>query len=397
MLRAFSRPGLLLIATTIGLTVLYGAVTFVRARAASPTVSLARTPGGGIQPQALIDNNGVIHLIYYTGDPGHGDIYYVHKKAGENAPFSEPIRVNSTPGSAIAVGTIRGAQLALGKDNRVMVVWNGSDRAQNGPGGSPMLFASLNGGGTAFEPERNLITKHGGLDGGGSVAADDTGNVYVVWHAIAPGTPEDGGNIYLARSTDNGKSFAAEKRINPEVTGACGCCSMRAYVDKKGSVYVLYRSASNGGASRDTILLVSNNRGATFSSSMVQRWPVNACPMTSFSLAEAGNQVLGAWETSQGVYYGKMASGASAFGAITAPSGVGVGGRKYPVAVPNSKGQVLVAWAEGCGWAHGGSVAWQVYDKNGQPSGTKGHADGVPTWSLISAVPRPDGTFILFY
>src|SRR5207247_2174995 len=82
--------------------------------AAAPSVSLVRTPDGGIQPQAVVDSQGVVHLIYYKGDAGDGDIFYVHQAPGQGATFSKPIQVNSQPQSAIAAGTIRGAHLAVG-------------------------------------------------------------------------------------------------------------------------------------------------------------------------------------------------------------------------------------------------------------------------------------------
>ena len=47
------------------------------AAAPSSRVTVIRTPDRGIQPQAAIDRNGVVHLIYYQGDPGGGDIFYV--------------------------------------------------------------------------------------------------------------------------------------------------------------------------------------------------------------------------------------------------------------------------------------------------------------------------------
>ena len=65
-------------------------------------VSLLRVPNGGIQPQAMVDRKGTVHLIYFSGDPRAGDIFYVRSVAGET--FSAPIRVNSRPGSAIAIG-----------------------------------------------------------------------------------------------------------------------------------------------------------------------------------------------------------------------------------------------------------------------------------------------------
>lgn len=174
-------------------------------------VTLMPTPNGGIQPQAVVDSQGVVHLIYYKGDPQAGDLFYARMKSGE-IRFSAPIRINSQPGSAIAMGTIRGAQIALGAEDRVHVAWNGSNKAEpKGPGGSPMLYTRLDAAGMSFEPQRNLITWAGGLDGGGTLAANRTGDVYVAWHADPGQGGEDKRAVYLARSSDNGKTFGRER------------------------------------------------------------------------------------------------------------------------------------------------------------------------------------------
>ena len=104
----------------------------IHARAAeidpSRKVTLTRVPNGGIQPQVAVDAAGAVHMVYYRGDPGHGDLYYVRSRDG-GATFSTPLQVNSQPGSAIAVGNIRGAHIAVGKtvgnNVRVHVAWNG--------------------------------------------------------------------------------------------------------------------------------------------------------------------------------------------------------------------------------------------------------------------------------
>src|SRR5688572_7162370 len=94
-----------------------------RAESASK-VTLLRTPDAGIQPQAVVDDSGTVHLIYYKGEAAAGDILYVSRKA-ENDSFSRPIRVNTQSGSAIAAGSIRGAHLAVGVRGKVHVVWDG--------------------------------------------------------------------------------------------------------------------------------------------------------------------------------------------------------------------------------------------------------------------------------
>ena len=70
--------------------------------------------------------------------------------------------------SSVATGNIRGGRIALGRQGRVYVAWNGSAKlGEPAKGRSPMLFTRLNDAGTAFEPERNLIQTAYGLDGGG--------------------------------------------------------------------------------------------------------------------------------------------------------------------------------------------------------------------------------------
>jgi hypothetical protein len=91
-------------------------------------VTTLRVPQGGIQPQAVVDDKGTVHLIYFHGEPRGGNVFYVRSTGG--AKFTEPIRVNSRPNSAIAVGNIRGAHVAVGKNGRAHVAWMGSDQAQ---------------------------------------------------------------------------------------------------------------------------------------------------------------------------------------------------------------------------------------------------------------------------
>ncbi len=45
--------------------------------AASPKVTFEKTPHNGIQPQAIIDARGTLHLLYYKGKLREGDLYYV--------------------------------------------------------------------------------------------------------------------------------------------------------------------------------------------------------------------------------------------------------------------------------------------------------------------------------
>lgn len=361
--------------------------------AGSGRVSLVRTPDGGIQPQALADANGVVHLIYYKGDSGSGDIFYVSQQSGQS-DFSRPIRVNTRSGSAIAAGTIRGAQLALGRNGRVHVAWNGHAPINGSYMEAPMLYTRLNDAGTAFEPERDVITFARGLDGGGSVAADKDGNVHVFWHAPKPGNTngEAGRAVFVAHSANDGESFAREKLATPKPTGACGCCGMKGFVDRSGNVFALYRSASNL-TNRDETLLLSRNRAADFEIAYSHGWKIAACPMSSAFLSETKTGVLAAAETHGRVFFIRVDPKTGSTSPPVSPEEKG----KHPIVIGNGADEVLLVWIVGTSWGKGGDVAWQLYDDAGRPTPEKGRAEGVPAWSLASAFAKPDGSFVIVY
>ena len=383
-----ARPTILVLGVAVG-WLLLGPATAL----AGPKVKLSRVPNHGIQPQALVDGRGAIHLLYFLGDPSGGDIFYVRQEPGE-ASFSAPVRVNSQPGTAIALGTIRGAQMALGRNGRVHVTWNGnrSDGQHRGP---PMFYARLADAGTGFEPQRDLITHAAGLDGGGSVAADDRGNVYVVWHAPKAAEDEDETQraVFVARSADEGRTFSRETPAIPQPAGACGCCGLRAFADRRGEVFVLFRAAAEK-VNRDEILLASRDRGASFEIINSDPWKVTTCPMSSAWLSESPDRVLAAWETNAKIFLARVHPETLKLSGVTSPETQA--SCQHPVAASDARGEVLLAWTEGTGWEKGGAAAWQLYDAEGRTL-EKGRANGVPAWGLVAAVPRADGGFLIFY
>ena len=237
----------------------------VEAAGPKDRVVVVAAPDGGIQPQAVVDDAGSVHLIYFKGDPAAGDLFYVRSAPG-TTEFSKAIQVNTQSGSAIAVGTIRGGQMALGRSGQVHVAWNGSQNASppNPIKGTPMLYARRNQNGSAFERQRNLMHKSFYLDGGGSIGADKAGNVYVAWHATStdaqPG--EAGRKLWIARSSDDGATFAEEEPALADAIGACACCGTKALVDRRGALYVLYRAATRN-VERDMMLVTSRDQGQT--------------------------------------------------------------------------------------------------------------------------------------
>jgi hypothetical protein len=263
-------------------------------------------------------------------------------------------------------------------------------------GKEPMWYTRINDAGTAFEPERNVIQMAYGLDGGGSLAADNAGDVYVVWHASAPGTEgEANRRVWIARSTDDGATFEREKPVWDRATGACGCCGLNAFADRKGTLYVLYRSATEI-VHRDMYLMVSKDHGQTFEGTDVSKWNVGYCVMSSEAFAQGPVGVLAAWETEKQAYYGRVDPATGKMSTPVAAPGAG-DNRKHPAVAGNAQSETLFAWTEGMGWKKGGTLAWQVYDKSGQATAEHGKVAGVAVWSLVAAFTRPDGGFTIVY
>lgn len=370
-----------------------------------------RVPDGGLYPQSTVDSRGVLHLVYVRGDPRGADAYYVRSDDGGTA-FSKPVPVNSQPKSIIIAGTVRGPHMALGRGGRVHVAWMGSSTAEPRMGKfAPMLYTRLKDDGQGFEPERNVITARPALDGGGSVAADSDGNVYVAWHAPENNdeneghdkkghgkmNSEEGRHVWVTHSTDDGKTFLPERRANKEVTGVCACCGMRIFAGGKGRVLISYRTAK-AVVNRDMTLLASTDKGETFAVAARDPWEIGQCVMSTSSFAAAPTgTVLTAWETERQIRLGRVETGAGKAAILQSAPGQGKN-RKHPSVAVNKNGETLLAWTEGTGWEKGGSIAWQLFDNEGKPvAGQSGTAPGLPPWGVPAALALQDGSFRVIY
>jgi hypothetical protein len=360
--------------------------------ARSVGVTLARTPEGGIQPQAAVDAAGTVHLLYFKGDPGHGDLFYARLPHGAEA-FTPALRVNSEPGSAIATGSVRGGQITLGRTGFVHVAWNASRPLErNGTKQTPMWYTRLRPGGRTFDPQRAIGSHTRHLDGGGSVAADGAGNVYVVWHAAGAVDGESHRRIYVASSSDDGGRFSEETPFG-DAAGLCGCCQLETLVDRRGRLNVLYRAA--GAALHRDAMWLRVSRGRAAAPVRLQAWELPACPMTTFAMTHRGEDIVAAWETQQQIHSAVLTPESLRLSEPSAMSGTAL--RKHPAVAVNSAGDTLFAWTEGTAWARGGTAAWELRDRTGVRLASAAAAGEVPVWTLVAAVARADGSFLLIH
>src|SRR6185369_16517553 len=195
--------------------------------------------------------------------------------------------------------------------------------------------------------------------------------------------------VWLARSTDDGKSFSRESAVSPESGGACGCCGLKALADHQGNVYLLYRTAKQG-LHRDMTLMSSDSKGAKFKILKVEGWELPGCPMTTSNMYSLDRGVLGAWETKGKIQFSRF-SPEGARGPSFRPPDEGINS-KHPSLAQNASGEILMAWTEATAWQKGGTLAWQVFDKEGRPTAAKGRLEGgIPVWSFPAAASTTEG------
>ncbi len=328
-------------------------------------VRIEHIPESGVQTQIAVDAAGTAHLVFLRGAPGASDVRYAKRPAGAKE-WSAPIAVNSEPGCAVAMGTIRGAQLALGAGGSIHIAWNGK---------SGLFYTRLVPGAEKFEAQRDLM-ESAGLDGGASVAADAKGSVFAVWHGVGATPGEIGRVVRVRKSTDNGATFSAP--ITAGEPGVCACCSLRALATE-GGLAILYRAARTL-TQRDMTLLSSTDGGAKFRTATVGAWAGTTCPMSSASMLESRM----AWET-----------GGQIFTSLGGREPLALGTGKHPALAMNKRHETLVVWAVGTSWNHGGTLEWVVLGADGKPTAQRGKETGVPVWSFPTALADGAGDFVI--
>lgn len=371
--------------------VLVASFVLLAASETSAQVLVEALPEPGLQPQVAVTAAGVVHAVYLTGDPKACDVRHSTRPVAGGA-WSAPVTVNSLPRSAIAVGTIRGAQIALGKDDSVQVIWNGHATA-NAPQHAPLLHACMPAGARAFTSQRDLLGGTTALDGGASIAANAQGHVSIVWHAAAAGG--DGGKkgegsrlVWERVSTDDGATFSAPAPLNASQPGVCACCSLRACLAPDDTLRVLFRAATSPTARG--MCLITRRQDGSSTVRPLDDWRVAMCPMSSASLVPgAAGHFLAAWENDGSIVAGEL-GGAG----MPAVQTMGPAKSKHPVLVSNAQGQILITTVVGSGWSKPGTLHWDLLDPERRVIAT-GDGDKLPVWGHAAAYARPDGSFVI--
>ncbi|MES2598158.1 MAG: hypothetical protein V4662_22680 [Verrucomicrobiota bacterium] len=355
--------------------------------ASQAQVKVEAVPEGGIQPQVLVDAKGTVHLVYLKGDPKACDLRYTHRAVTDKA-WADPIAVNSTPASAVGTGTIRGAQLALGRENSVQVVWNGvSTKLGEKQHRSPLYHARKSASAATFEKQRDWLGDTVALDGGASIAANAEGRVCLVWHAAkAFGLREGSRYIFVRESSDDGATFSEPRELNSAQPGVCPCCSLKAHLDSQGTLNVIYRAAMK--PDERGMALIRETKDGKASITPLDDWHIAMCPMSSISIHEASGKVRAAWENDGQLVTTLLTD------PVPSTLKSGPKGSKHPAIAMGSEGKMLLTSITNSGWMKPGRLHWELRDASGKVLEAQ-DGDKLPVWSFATSYALPDGSFII--
>lgn len=249
------------------------------------------------QPQ-LAAGNGLVALTFAEDRT----IYFASSR-DQGRTFSQPVKVAEV--TALAAGRHRGPRVVISKD-AILISAVVGESVQTGPhahglpaDGNLTVWRSVDQGKTWAKA--GLVNDVAGAarEGLHSLTADRNGNLLAVWLDLRG----KGTQIYGSRSVDGGITWSKNVSIYTSPDGTvCQCCGPSIAADDSGRVWVMWRNALEG--SRD-MYISSSRDGARFEPARkigTGTWPLNACPMDGGGLAVEGGHVMTAWRREGNIF-----------------------------------------------------------------------------------------------
>jgi hypothetical protein len=367
-----------------------GSNVFYRLRGGrTATVTVLRTPSSSLVPQAVVDGNGALHIVYGLNH----NAYYI-RSTNNGAAFTAPVKVNSSGTVETEMGE-RGPKLAVGRDGVIHVVW--VDDWAPGVNTYVRYARSLDGGAT-FQPLQ-AVSSMSGVDGV-TLTADGASNVIAFWHVMVNPTPSEPEAtwLHLSRSTNNGASFGSSDKVSISNHNglACSMCMTRARVGVDGNLYLVFRSAT--GNMRDFYLLEGSCSSNQFTALRVNQdnWNINYCPMVGPELTfDPYGRALCAFMTSNKVYWAVTDYPITGF-RLHVPPPANETNEIFPTATANRRGETLFLWQVGPMSTSGtATVKWARYGIDGAPTGQTGVIGTSFSGTKATAVVGADDNFYI--
>ena len=219
----------------------------------------------GHMPSITKDKGNNIHIVYGTGD----SVMYIFSKDGKR--FSSPVLVAVLP--ELFASATRGPQIAAITNG---IVVTASDKAGN-------FYSYRKETGSKWDKAKRVNDINETSKEGLTALSADGSNLIAAWLGV--NNPK-GQTLYGARSEDGGKTWSRNVIVYASLSGTvCECCKPSAVVSGN-NVYLMFRNFLNG--DRDFYLAKSSDNGKTFGPAEKLgngSWKLNGCPMNGGGLA----------------------------------------------------------------------------------------------------------------
>jgi hypothetical protein len=218
-----------------------------------PFVDVTRTNAGTSANPAVATSGNNMYIVWEDDTSGNFEILYRRSTDG-GANFGEN-------GVAINLSNNAGTStipFVAASGNNVYIVWE-----DDTSGNFEILYRRSTDGGANFGATINL-SNNAGVSANPAIALSGN-NVYVIWQDDTPGD----GDILYRRSTDGGASFDATINLSNNAGTSTipfvAASGNNVYIvwedDTSGNFEILYRKSTDGGASFDATVNLSNNAG----------------------------------------------------------------------------------------------------------------------------------------
>ena len=243
-------------------------------------------------PKLTLRASGSVYLLTVTGPHSGSKVGVAISNDGGDS-FAPPT-VISRPERKVSSHGENSPSFSFGNGIEVYALWEES--TGQGMGTNLLVARSPAFGHTWLPPVKVPDKPKPSTNAFSSMTVAPNGDIYAVWldgrdrEMGPPGTS----SVYLAKSTDRGKTFGKNVAV---VHGVCPCCRPTAIADAKGTVHVTWRHVYPGNL-RDMAVATSHDGGETFSEPVrVARdnWKIDGCPHAGASTVRKGNRLWMSW------------------------------------------------------------------------------------------------------
>ncbi|MSV28217.1 MAG: exo-alpha-sialidase [Bryobacterales bacterium] len=245
---------------------------------------------------------------------GAGNNVYFSASTDRGSTFSKPMKVSES--GKLSLGRHRGPRVAI-TDSAIVISAIAGEKG-GGADGDLIAWRSTDGGRTWSQGVK-VNDVAGSAREGLHAMSSGGGVLFATWLDLR----SKGTKLYGASSDNGGATWSKNVLVyeSPEGT-ICQCCHPSLLVDSKGTIHAMFRNALDG--SRDMYVARSTDGGRTFGAGEKQgagTWLLNACPMDGGGLAMAPQgKVVTVWRRDKEVFLSREGGREVSLGAGKDPS-----------------------------------------------------------------------------